>query len=116
MTTPGFGNSNVGITFAPGTWNPHDPLTKVRTSMTQVAKAEHATAVDIEPVHLDGTTAYRYRVTEPVALADGTTTLERVGQLWLISGKNQTIVSVGAANDAAGRALVNTNLASVRRT
>jgi hypothetical protein len=115
IATPGYGNSNVAISFLPGVWNPRDGLAKVTSTMTDVAKADRAKAFDVKAVQVNGIAAYRLHMTLPLKLSDGSTVFARQGELQIIHGKDETIVAVLAPDNATGRALVNSVLASVHR-
>jgi hypothetical protein len=112
---PGYGNSNVSVSFLPGVWNPRDGLAQVKHTMTGVAKEEGAKAFDVEAVQVNGIAAYRFHMTWPYRRSDGSTVLLRQGQLQIMHGKDETIVLVLASDNATGRALVNSVLASVHR-
>jgi hypothetical protein len=116
IVTPGYGNSNVAINFLPGVWNPRDGLAWVKSTTTDLAKADAAKAFDVKAVRVDGIAAYRIRMTLPFKRSDGSTAFARQGQLQIIDGKDETLVSVFAPDTATGRALVNSVLASVHHT
>ncbi len=114
--TPGYGNSSVALNFLPGVWKPRDGLAWVKSTMTDLAKADAAKAFDVKAVQVNGIPAYRVRMTLPFKQSDGSTAFARQGQLQIVDGKNETLVSVFAPDTATGRALVNSVLASAHRT
>ena len=88
-------------------------LADFRDQVGQAYKAAGGTALEVKTAKVSGRSAFRTDVDLPFKNADGTTTDESLGQLFIPRAGSSTVVSVSATHDATGEALINTVLASV---
>jgi hypothetical protein len=89
-------------------------LAQVKVLTERYAKPVGATVVDAKTVKVSGETAFRTDIVAPYTTSDGTIIRRVEGQLSLPYATARPVVTVGAADDASGRTLINKILASVR--
>jgi hypothetical protein len=112
--TPGGGPNFVAVVFAEGAGFPSSLVEFQSVAGRQSANAGLA-VVNTSTAMVSGTTAYRLDLAGPVTAADGSMQVVRTALLYVHTpGDSLSIVSVGAVDDAAGVAVIDRVLASVR--
>jgi hypothetical protein len=89
-------------------------LAQVKALTERYAKPVGATVVDAKAVKVSGDTAFRTDIVAPYTTSDGTIIRRLEGQLSLPYAPARPVVTVGAADNTAGKTLINKILASVR--
>jgi hypothetical protein len=99
-----------------GGWSQGVTLAHVKAVIERYNEVLGAKLVDAKAIKVSGNPAFRTDIIAPYTEADGTIIHRAEGQLTIVRATASPIVAVGAPDDAAGRALINKVLASVRDT
>jgi hypothetical protein len=113
--TPRGGPNFVAVVLAKGAGFPSS-LVEFQAAADRQSANAGLTVVNTSPATVSGSTAYRLDLEGPVTAADGSVQVVRTALLYVHTpGDSLSIVSVGAVDDAAGVAVIDRVLATVRQ-